>query len=87
MQSICQSRLSGFFSNKVLHNLQFLVVSRLKSAGIMKNITVMIGENELVINPVLATLCEGSVATDRLADRWCGITNLHGWFEFNLVAR
>jgi hypothetical protein len=70
-------------SNKVLHNLQFLVVSRLKSAGIMKNITVMIGENELVVNPVLATLCEGSVVTDR----WCGITNLPGWFELNLVGR
>jgi hypothetical protein len=44
--------------NEVLHNLQFLVVSRLKSAGIMKNITVMIGENQLVLNAVLATLGE-----------------------------
>jgi hypothetical protein len=70
-------------SNEVLHNLQFLVVSRLESAGIMKNITVMIGENKLVLNAVLATLGEGSIITEK----WCYITDLDGWLELNLVRR
>jgi hypothetical protein len=69
--------------DKVLHNPQFLVVSRLKPTGIMKNITIMIGENQLILNAVLATLGEGSVVTDK----WCYITDLHGWVELNLVQR
>jgi hypothetical protein len=71
---MCQSVLPGLLSNKVLHNPQFFVVSRLKSAGIMKNITIMIGENKFVIDPVIATLCEESVGTER----WRDTTNFHG---------
>jgi hypothetical protein len=78
---MCQLVFSRLSSNEVLHNLQFVVVSRLKSAGIMENITVMIGENKLILNAVLATLGDVSVVTDK----WCYITNLHGWIELNLM--
>ena len=47
----------------------------------MKNVTVMIGENDLVLNLVFATLAQGSVLTDR----WYYIINLHGWVKLNLV--
>ena len=57
------------------------MVSRLESAGIMKNVTAMVGENDLVLNPVFATLAQGSVVTDK----WYYITNLHGRVELNLV--
>ncbi len=47
----------------------------------MKNVTVMIGENDLVLNPVFATLAQGSV----VAYKWYSVTNLPGRVELNLV--
>jgi len=41
----------------------------------------MIGENELILNPVFATLMQGSVLTDKCYY----ITNLDGRVELNLV--
>jgi hypothetical protein len=41
----------------------------------------MIGENELVLNPVFATLMQQSVLTNK----WYCIANLHGWVKLNLV--
>ena len=82
MDSRCQSLCSGLSSNKVLHNPQFLIATRLKSAGIMEHIAIMVREDEHVVNIVIATLAQGSIAT---SGKWYCITNIHGCFKLSLV--
>ena len=47
----------------------------------MKHITVMTGENNLILNVVFATLAQASVVTNGC----CYITNLYGWVQFDRV--
>ena len=59
MQSRLQSPSFRLVSNEILHDLQFLLATALKSAGIVKNVTVMIGEHKFIVDGVLATLAQG----------------------------
>jgi len=59
MQSRLQYPFSRPVSNEILHDLQFLLATALKPAGIVKNVTVMIGEHEFILDGVLATLAQG----------------------------
>ncbi len=59
MQSRLQSPSFRLVSNEILDDLQFLLATALKSAGIVKNVTVMIGEHKFILDGVLATLAQG----------------------------
>ena len=56
MQFVLQSLFSTLTSNKISQGLEFLFVTSLDSLGIMKNVTLVIGEHKFVIDPVLASL-------------------------------
>ena len=57
MQFVLQSTMfSTLASNKIFQDLEFLLVARLDSLGIVKNITGVIVEHKLVIDAVLASL-------------------------------
>jgi hypothetical protein len=43
-------------TNKILHDLQFLVATGLESAGVVKYVAVMIGEYKYILDVVLAAL-------------------------------
>ena len=60
MYSVSQSPFFRPLSNKCLHNPQFLVATSLEPAGIMKDVTVMIGEHKFILDAMLATLARGS---------------------------
>jgi hypothetical protein len=62
MQSLLQLFFSALASNKFLQNFEFLRATRLDSTRIVKNITVMVGEYKLVVDPMFASLalCLGS---------------------------
>lgn len=59
MQSILRSRLSSPFFNELLNNHQLFVATRLESAGIVKNVSGIIGEHKFIIDVVLMTLVPG----------------------------
>jgi hypothetical protein len=42
--------------DKSLNNLQFIYAARLKSAGVVENIAIVIREDEFVVDVVLTTL-------------------------------
>jgi hypothetical protein len=65
MYSVWQSPFSRQFSNESLHNLQFIDATSLESAGIVKNVSVMIGEYKFILNAVLATLAQVSGKAER----------------------
>ena len=50
--------------NELLHNSQLLVATSLESAGIVKNISLMIGEHKLILDAVVAALTQQS-GTDK----------------------
>ena len=56
MQSVSQSLLSTLALNEFLQNLEFLYATRLNSPRIVKNVTVIIGEDKFVVDIVLASL-------------------------------
>ena len=56
MQSIHQPSFPTFASDKLLQNLEFFCATALDSTRIVKNIALMIGEYEFVIDRVLASL-------------------------------
>ena len=56
MQFVSQSLLSTLALNELFQDLEFIYAARLYSSRIMKNITLMIGEHKLVVDPVLASL-------------------------------
>jgi hypothetical protein len=56
MQSVSQSLFSTLASNEFLQNFEFLCATRLDSTRIVKNITLVIGEHKLVVDPVFASL-------------------------------
>ena len=42
-----------------MDDLQLVLTARLKSAGVVENISVVVGEDEFIINVVAATLSVG----------------------------
>ena len=59
MQSIFQSRLLRPASDEFLYSLQLVFTTRLKSAGVVENIALVVREDEFVVDVVLATLQAG----------------------------
>jgi hypothetical protein len=56
MQSIRQSLLLRLTTDEILDDLQLILTATLKSAGIVKNITLMRRENEFVLDAMRAAL-------------------------------
>jgi hypothetical protein len=56
MQSIRQSLLPRLTTDEILDDLQLILTATLKSTGIVKNITLMFRENELVLDCMHAAL-------------------------------
>ena len=56
MQFVSQSLFSTLALDKFFQGLEFIYARRLYSLRIVKNITLMIGEHKLVVDPVLASL-------------------------------
>ena len=59
MQSILQLVLLRLAFDKFLYNVQLVFTTRLKSTGVMKNVAVMVREDEFIVDVVLATLQAG----------------------------
>ena len=71
MQFVSQSLFSTLASNEFFQDLEFLFVTCLDSLRIVKNITLMIGEHKLVVDPVLASLAPClEAATDEKYHRY-----------------
>jgi|HubBroStandDraft_3_1064219.scaffolds.fasta_scaffold1020416_1 hypothetical protein len=68
MYFVLQIPLSRLLSNKFLHDPQFLVTTGLESTGIVKNITVIVGEHEFILDAVLATLVRESGTLEAQSD-------------------
>ena len=64
MQSVSQSLFSTLASNEFLQNPEFLYTTRLNSARIVENVSLMIGEHKLVVDGVLASLAPYLEATE-----------------------
>ena len=56
MQSILQSVLPRLTTDEILDSLHLILTATLKSAGIVKNITLMVRENEFVLDVMHAAL-------------------------------
>ena len=56
MQFVSQSLFSTLALNELSQDREFIYATRLYSSRIVKNITLVIGEHELVVDPVLAPL-------------------------------
>ena len=75
MQPILQSLRPRLASDKPLDSLQFFVTARLKSAGVVENISIVICKYEFILNIVMATLStEASLSA--IADQNLGIQPL-----------
>jgi hypothetical protein len=64
MQFVSQTLFSTLASNKIFQDLEFLLITCLYSLGIVKNITLVIGEDKLVVDAVLASLASCLEATE-----------------------
>ena len=56
MQSITQLLFATFVLNEFLQNPEFLRATCLDSTRIVKNVTLMVGQHEFVVDSVLASL-------------------------------
>ena len=56
MYSVSQLPFHRPLSNKILHNLQFLVATGLKPVRVVKHVAIMIGKHKLILDVVLATI-------------------------------
>jgi hypothetical protein len=56
MQSILQSALSRFATDKILNNLQLIATASFKSTAVVENITVVFREDEFVLYVMQARL-------------------------------
>ena len=83
MQFVLQTLFSTPASNKIFQDLEFLLITRLYSLGIMKNVTLVIGKYNLVVDAVLASLASSLEATDK---RYAVTTNIYGRVKCNLLA-
>ena len=66
MQSVSQLLLSTLALNEFLQNLEFFCATRLNSPRIVKNVTVIIGEDKFVVDIVLASLALCLKATEEM---------------------
>ena len=64
MQPVLQSRFFTFAPNEFFQDLEFLFITGLYSLRIVKNITIVIGEHNLVVDAVLASLASCLEATE-----------------------
>jgi len=60
MQPIAQPILPRLASDKFLDSLQLVFTARFKSAGVVKNVSTVVREDEFILNVVMATLSAGS---------------------------
>ena len=74
MQFVLQSPFSTLSSNKCFQDLEFILITRLYSLGIVKNITQVIGKHNLVVDAVLASLASSLEETDQ---NYSVTTNIH----------
>ena len=74
MHFVSQTLFSTLTSNKIFQDPEFLLITRLYSLGIVKNITLVIGKHNLVVDAVLASLASCLEATDK---RYAVTTNIH----------
>jgi hypothetical protein len=56
MQSVLQSHLLRLAGDEFLDSVQLAFTARLKSTGVMENISLMVREDEFILNIVMATL-------------------------------
>ena len=56
MQSVFQSFLFRLSFDKFLNGVQLIFTTRLKSAGVVENIAVVVCEDDFIVDVVLATL-------------------------------
>ena len=68
MQSIPQLFLLWLAFDEFLYNFQFVFAARLKSAGVVKNVAIMVCEDEFVIDVVFTTLQAGIL--------WSAVANI-----------
>jgi hypothetical protein len=66
MQSMTQYRLARPTADKILHRLQLIFNASFEPARVMENITVMISEDDLILDVVFTTLRKAGPS--RLAD-------------------
>ena len=81
MQFVSQTIFSTLASNKILQDLESLLITSLYSLGIVKNITCVIGKHNLVVDAVLASLASCLEATDK---KYAVTTNIHCRVKCNL---
>ena len=83
MQFVSQAHFSTLASNKISQDSEILLVTRLNSLGIVKNITLVIGKHNLVVDAVLASLALCLEATD---ENYAVTTDVHCRVKCNLSA-
>ena len=83
MQFVFQSLFSTLASNKIFQDLEFLLITRLYSLGIVKNITRVIGKHNLVVDAVLASLASCLAVIDK---KYVVTTDIHCRVKCNLSA-
>ena len=66
MQSVSQTIFSTLTPNEFFQGLEFLLITRLYSLGIMKDITPVVGKHNLVVDVVLASLASCLEATEEI---------------------
>ena len=59
MQPILQSLLLRLLSDKFVDSLPLIFTPRFKSTGVVKNISIIVCEDELILNVMIATLSAG----------------------------
>jgi hypothetical protein len=64
MQFVMQPFFFALASNKIFQDLECLLVTCLDSLGIVKNVALVIGEDKLVVDAVLASLASCLEATE-----------------------
>ena len=60
MQPILQSLLPRLASDKFLDSFQLVSSACLKSAGVVENVSIVVREDEFILNVVKAMLLKGS---------------------------
>ena len=83
MQSVSKTLFSTLASNKIFQDLEFLLITRLYSLGIVKNITRVIGKHNLVVDAVLASLASCLAVID---EKYVVTTDIHCRVKCNLSA-
>ena len=83
MQSVPQQPFSTLASNEFLQDRKFLYATRLNSARIVKDVALMVGKHEFVVDAVFASL--DLCFKGKPKERYHTVTNIHGRIKFNLV--